>query len=466
MAGREQRAPRGESEDLTELAKLLCQVTNGLTVRALGERYHQLGGKSTWAKYRSGGQAVPRHVLLRVIDDLVPDERTRLVLAARVEDLWQRIEHPPGQAAAGPGAAPAATTGADGPPAPGEGPTAASRPDGPEPPRSAGVRPSDTGRLRRPRLILGAGAAVLALAATGVLLSHGVGSVGHADRPAEAAAAPPQAPAPTPQGTAGGAAAEHVYAVTADHGAVLRWDGGTAWTTVGGRADRLFTGQGLLFATDPDTHAVFRYDGVPGSWTNVGTPGADFAVGRGALYSLAPDSSMVLAWNEVPGSSWARIGGPAARLYAHGGDLFATGPAGKEDLFHYTDADGSWHHLSGPAAAFAVDGRHVYRLAPDRSGIWQWDGTVESWTRIGGPAADLYAGGVGLFATDPATGRISRYDGTPGSWTAIGEAGSDLVVGDHFLYRIAPDHGSVWQGDRDGHWTRIGGPASTVAVDR
>ncbi|MFF2146410.1 hypothetical protein [Kitasatospora sp. NPDC058190] len=52
-------------------------------------------------------------------------------------------------------------------------------------------------------------------------------------------------------------------------------------------------------------------------------------------------------------------------------------------------ADNIWAHVRGPATEFAIGARHLYRLAPDRGSLWQWDGTGETWPRIGGPAAAL-----------------------------------------------------------------------------
>ncbi|MFJ4185133.1 hypothetical protein [Kitasatospora sp. NPDC089509] len=451
MAGRKQDEPVGESAAAIELVRLLRRVTSGLTVRELAERYEGMGGKTTWAEYRKGTRLPPRHVVRYLIEHRVRDAQSRTHLLKQADELYGRIERGEGLPPVEPAPVMPEPVGAE------PTPTADTTP-------ATATAPAPNTRASRRCWALPLGAVVLALATVGAILVHANSphTPTTATSPAPEAR-PPRTGTPFPRG----GAADRLYAVAPDHSAVLARDGGADWTVVGGRVGTLHTGRGELLATDPDTHAVFRYEGAAGSWTNIGTPGADFAVGDSCVYALAPDRGTVLRWDEHPGTPWRRIGGPAGHLYANGGDLFATGPDDTGGLFHYDTADDTWTHVSAPAAAFAVDDHALYRLAADRGSVWQWSGAGETWTRIGGPATALYVGGAGLFATDPATHRITRYGGTPGAWTPIGEAGADLAIGDHALYRLAADRGSVWQWSGAGEtWTRIGGPAAAIATAR
>ena len=105
----------------------------------------------------------------------------------------------------------------------------------------------------------------------------------------------------------------------------------------------------------------------------------------------------------------------------------------------------------------------VCALSPDRSAVWQYDGTGASWTQIGGPAGEIYGGGYGLVATNPSTGDLWRYLGTPQEWELIGSPGATFVVTGNTVVGLSPDRSAVWQYDGTGtSWTQIGGPAGEI----
>ncbi len=105
----------------------------------------------------------------------------------------------------------------------------------------------------------------------------------------------------------------------------------------------------------------------------------------------------------------------------------------------------------------------VCALSPDRSAVWQYDGTGASWTQIGGPAGEIYGGGYGLVATNPSTGDLWRYLGTPQEWELIGSPGATFVVTGDTVVGLSPDRSAVWQYDGTGtSWTQIGGPAGEI----
>ncbi|MFI1170786.1 hypothetical protein [Streptomyces melanogenes] len=87
-AGRPQGAPKGRTEAANELAEFLREVTHGMTVRELADRYG--GGKTAWSEYRSGARIIVLGRLNAVLKDQVRDPRRReglLAEARRLHDL-------------------------------------------------------------------------------------------------------------------------------------------------------------------------------------------------------------------------------------------------------------------------------------------------------------------------------------------------------------------------------------------
>ncbi|MFI1105460.1 hypothetical protein [Streptomyces melanogenes] len=86
-AGRPQGAPKGRTEAANELARLLREVTRGLTVRELAQRYG--GGKTAWSEYRSGARIIALGRLNTVLKDQIRTPRLQGLLteARRLHDL-------------------------------------------------------------------------------------------------------------------------------------------------------------------------------------------------------------------------------------------------------------------------------------------------------------------------------------------------------------------------------------------
>ncbi|MFJ1930387.1 MULTISPECIES: hypothetical protein [unclassified Streptomyces] len=86
-AGRPQGGPKGQTEQDNALAVFLRNLTKGLTVRELADRYKSAGSKTLWGEYRSGTKTIPLHVLERLVHDSARDERSRTQLLATARDL-------------------------------------------------------------------------------------------------------------------------------------------------------------------------------------------------------------------------------------------------------------------------------------------------------------------------------------------------------------------------------------------
>lgn len=88
--GRPQGSLKGETEQANALADFLRELTGGVTVRQLGERYRT--GKTSWGEYRSGVKIIPLHLLERIIHDHVRDPRPRAALLAKARCLHDEAE--------------------------------------------------------------------------------------------------------------------------------------------------------------------------------------------------------------------------------------------------------------------------------------------------------------------------------------------------------------------------------------
>ncbi|MFJ4859124.1 tectonin domain-containing protein [Streptomyces sp. NPDC088730] len=194
---------------------------------------------------------------------------------------------------------------------------------------------------------------------------------------------------------------KHLYRLVPD--GIGEWNDGT-WTAIGGPARNIYAGRAGLFATNPDTGDLYKYDGKPGTWTRIGGPGAQFAVGHDRVYGINPDHTAVYEWTGQ-GTDWTRIGGPAKNIYAGGAGLFATNPA-TGNINQYNDTPDAWIEIGGPGATFTVSDTQLYGLSPDLTTAYRWNGTGSEWTRIGG-AADMaqQAQDEKLLAANCETGR-------------------------------------------------------------
>ncbi|MFE7187425.1 RICIN domain-containing protein [Streptomyces erythrochromogenes] len=76
---------KGATGAADELARFLVELTAGLTVREMAQRYG--GGKTSWGEYRSGTRIIPRGRLNAVVRDRVRDGRGREAMLRRAGRL-------------------------------------------------------------------------------------------------------------------------------------------------------------------------------------------------------------------------------------------------------------------------------------------------------------------------------------------------------------------------------------------
>lgn len=451
-AGRRQGAPRGRTEQANALASFVLEVTGGVTLRELADRYHV--GKTMWGEYRSGQKLVPLDLLERLVADRTPDGATRDSRTRTARQLHAAAV----DAAAGPPAGPVE------PPAPA--PEPASEPAS-EPGPSPG--PSPVPRRRRHRHRLAVAATVTAAVATvAFLLLIALLPSGKKDISAGGPLPSGASPDGSPPVRAAPLTGPGVFAIGPDGDGVFRWDGPGAadWTRIGDTAKRLWAGPAGLFATGVRGDGLFAYGGSPGRWHQVGEPGADFAISGTRVYRLAADRGSVHVW-DGRGTSWTWVGGPARRLFGGGPGLFATNPKDGR-IFKYAGRPGEWEFVGTAGADFALTDRHLYGLTPDRAMVTRWlapetRDAEEKWTWAAGPAGALFAGTAGLFSTDLTGTRLRHY--AQNAWHDIGPAGAEVRVAGREVFVLTDDRSSVRRWDpRTDTWTHVGGPAQTLAV--
>jgi hypothetical protein len=90
---------------------------------------------------------------------------------------------------------------------------------------------------------------------------------------------------------------------------------------------------GTVYGLTPDRKAVYRYEGAPGRWTKVGGPAASLIGGGEFLYAVEPDSGALLRYN----GGWEEIGTPGAGFVAMGRFVWGMTPD-KSQVFQYDPA--------------------------------------------------------------------------------------------------------------------------------
>ncbi|MFD8145437.1 RICIN domain-containing protein [Streptomyces sp. NPDC059708] len=86
-SGRTPRDPRGATDAANDVARFLRELTDGMSLRELAERYE--GGKTLWGEYRSGAQLIPLPRLNSVVKDRVRDARGRETVLAKARRLHE-----------------------------------------------------------------------------------------------------------------------------------------------------------------------------------------------------------------------------------------------------------------------------------------------------------------------------------------------------------------------------------------
>lgn len=213
-----------------------------------------------------------------------------------------------------------------------------------------------------------------------------------------------------------------LYGLSEDSKSIWKYSGrGQQWTKIGDAAAGIYGGDDGLFATNPVSKDLLKYDPVANRWTGTGGPGKMFAVGaKGHLYGLAPNGASVWKYDGT-GTKWTQIGGPAGKIYAGGNKLYATNPTTGE-VFLYLGSPNNWKKIGKPGNLFSVDQQgNLYGLSPNSGQIWEYLAAQDKWVHIGGKAEAIVAGADRqVFSIAPNSKTLWRRTENPFATPAFG----------------------------------------------
>ncbi|MFH7598597.1 hypothetical protein WDV06_26410 [Streptomyces racemochromogenes] len=505
-AGRPQGAPKGRSRAANELAELLRQVTTGLTVRDLAQRFG--GGKTAWSEYRSGARIIPLGRLGLVVGECVRDPRSRQRLLAKARTLHAQALTADAEAEA------------EATPAPGleealrraqedlatsgrlvEGllslmamlrdqAKVAEPDDAPDATSAPGPHASPPERLRG-RLDEALDQLVTARAAEEAArraVSEVRARHEAAARRGLPALAPPPSDAP---GTDPGEEPEEEPPPTADkplstelirlrHSLEQQREDAT-WLWERTRADRgahEFV-EGVVLERLDTLPAVPAAPSVP-ALRPTGPARAPTAV-PGALLALVVIAAATLTGvlvshrhtfltaetphvQPLPPHRASPSAPPATPSPAPPPSPSST-PAPLPSFPGPLPAPGTPAPPApdAPAPTPQSPPGTAYAVSQDRRSVLRWTARDGSWKVIGPAAEKVYAGAAGLFATHTGDGRIFKYDEPSSSWSQIGFPGDQFATAGDALYGITEHRDAVmrWTGQGT-EWVRIGTAAARL----
>ncbi|MGE7875088.1 hypothetical protein [Bacillus paramycoides] len=199
-----------------------------------------------------------------------------------------------------------------------------------------------------------------------------------------------------------------LFGLTPDKKAVMRWGSGQFWEQIGGPAEAIFTDCNNLYATNPDTGDLWKWNGTPNSWTKIGGPGTMWEGTSSDLFGLSTDKKGVFRWSGTPGD-WEQIGGPAEAIFTDCNNLYATNPdPDVGGIYMWNGTPNSWTKIGGPGSMFATASggytkiaNKLFGLTPDKQAVFEWTGLPGKWKKVHGPADAIFAGGQSICAVDP-----------------------------------------------------------------
>jgi hypothetical protein len=269
-----------------------------------------------------------------------------------------------------------------------------------------------------------------------------------------------------------------VYGLSADHRGVYEWSSHQDnWKRVFGGTAMIYGGGDSVYATDPSTGSIWKYNGE--NFDRIGNPGLTFAAADDKVYGIAPDGNSIWEYTGE-GEDWNNIGNfPATALYAGpAADLPSSLPPSMRkhikipptlyatnretgDLWRYDNKPEKWTRVGDPGATFAATDEGLFGLTPNGSAVVERDPKSGEWKTVGERAENIFSSNT-LYATNPDTHDLWKYSGTPLKWDRIsGPAAAFATSGDD-LYRLAPDRRSVQKYNGNGktdEWLDLHAPA-------
>ncbi|MFE1444139.1 phospholipase A2 [Streptomyces sp. NPDC058739] len=263
-----------------------------------------------------------------------------------------------------------------------------------------------------------------------------------------------------------------VYGLSADHRGVYEWtDRQAGWKQILGDTAKLYAGGDNLYATDPATGSIWKYDGD--EWNRIGGPGRTFAAADDKLYGISPDGGGVWEYTGK-GDVWKQIGGPAKDLYTgpawknvfgipERSVVYATNPVTGE-LAEYNSKKRRWTKAGDAGATFAVTDENLYGLTPDGSAVVERDPDNGQWKPVGERAEHIFSSNT-LYMVARDSRDLYKYNGKPGQWHRLSGPATAFATSGDYLYRLAADRRSVQKYNGNGttdEWLDLHAPAVPV----
>ncbi|KAK1181157.1 hypothetical protein B7755_025280 [Streptomyces sp. NBS 14/10] len=505
-AGRPQGPPKGSTEEANALAGFLRDLTAGMTVRELAERYRT--SKTIWGEYRSGTKIIPLGRLNAVVKDRVRDERGRTTMLAKARRLYEAAvtAEQTVRSAEDPGAA-----------------RRQAEADRAESEKLVKALLQIITALTDPDEPVGAGADAELVRQHLAEARHRLGVVREVQQAAERVLADTpergegegegRAHAPGAEAEDENSAEDHdenraedqtekrhedrhgdrLPAISARGGVILqsalvhdeieeqRTEVALLWQQIRPALTGSDIVQGIVLERldTPLTSATPEATGVAAKSdapvTEIRPTAARphrrrtqliLAAGIGAAVAAATAGVLLYALPErhdagpartlssppqpQPSSSGPAAGGPSASQSSSPTPKPSASSPRHEDAQPDTES-------SAPAKdADVTDLAGVYAVSEDGK-VLQWSGTGKSWRSIGSDADSIVAGGAGLFRINESDKWISQYLPASHTWDRIGSPGAQFIQQGSTLYGLRPQRDAVMRWDPGkGKWIRIG----------
>ncbi|MGW3569517.1 hypothetical protein ACWDSL_37615 [Streptomyces sp. NPDC000941] len=509
-AGRPQGPPKGSTEEANALAGFLRDLTAGMTVRELAERYRT--SKTIWGEYRSGTKIIPLGRLNAVVKDRVRDERGRTTMLAKARRLYEAAvtAEQTVRSAEDPGAA-----------------RRQAEADRAESEKLVKALLQIITALTDPDEPVGAGADAELVRQHLAEARHRLGVVREVQQAAERVLADTpergegegegegRARAPGAEAEDENSAEDHdenrdegraedrhgdrLPAISARGGLILqsaqvhdeieeqRTEVALLWQQIRPALTGSDIVQGIVLERldTPLTSTTPEATGVAG---NADAPVTEIrptaarphrrrtqlilAAGVGAAVAAATAGVLLYALpgrddagpartlsspppQPPPSSSGPAAGGPSASQSSSPTPEPSASSPRHEDARPDTES-------SAPAkdADDVTDPAGVYTVS-EGGEVLQWSGTGKSWRSIGNDAESIVAGGAGLFRINESDKWIFQYRPASKGWERIGSPGAQFIQQGSTLYAVKPEHDAVMRWDEKG-WTRVGFASSKL----
>ncbi|MEV7317344.1 hypothetical protein ACIF6I_33925, partial [Streptomyces microflavus] len=115
--------------------------------------------------------------------------------------------------------------------------------------------------------------------------------------------------------------------------------------------------------------------------------------------------------------------------------------------------------IGGPGSHFAATATHLYGVATDHRGTFEYSGTPGLWHKMRGATERIFTSPTTLYATDSRSGKLQQYNRSKNTWEPIGDPLSSFAATKNHLYSVSTDLASIYEySNPPGSWSLIDRP--------